>query len=447
MLILISDLHLMDDTAGAHHLEPLAVHRAFWELALRTREARTTDLSIVLVGDIFDLIRTERWFDVPLAERPWGERPSEAAALRIFEGIVEHNAQTFEILKGTHDEEFGFPVKPKRVFIPGNHDRLCNLYPSLRRRVRECLGMEPTDEPFDHDYIDVDHALFARHGQEWDSHNFEPVSDPAARRGLHLPLEDYLQTSIGDIMASELASRLPGAVRDHLPRNHPQRESIYEKFGELFDVRPLVAIVQWLAYEIGGFDAAVRRAVDEARRDTARIVRTLPFVQEWLEKHDRPMDPFDHSDRVRLLLRMLERRGRYGVEPVLKRISKSVREPGSHYSRRAADDFVRLDRHADLRDAILYVAYGHTHMPVQRPIEVVQQNGRQRDRIYLNTGTWRPHMIPSPTHRGFARFDNLDFTLIYKPGERMWGEHVSGWASFEAWAGTFKDNSECRYPL
>ena len=36
------------------------------DLAVHAREAQATDISIVFPGDVYDLVRTERWLDHPV---------------------------------------------------------------------------------------------------------------------------------------------------------------------------------------------------------------------------------------------------------------------------------------------------------------------------------------------------------------------------------------------
>src|SRR2546423_3568413 len=137
MFIVVSDFHLMDGSAGAHHVDPGTFRSTMHDLAAHAREAKAKDITLVLLGDLYDLIRTERWFDYPVDERPWGENRSDQALYDIFEGVVANNAETFASLSGCLADEFGFPVEPTRLYIPGNHDTLVNEHPHLRRRVRE----------------------------------------------------------------------------------------------------------------------------------------------------------------------------------------------------------------------------------------------------------------------------------------------------------------------
>jgi hypothetical protein len=66
MLIVVSDFHLMDGSAGAHHVEPGVFRSTMADLAAHAREAQATEISIVFLGDVYDLVRTERWLDHPV---------------------------------------------------------------------------------------------------------------------------------------------------------------------------------------------------------------------------------------------------------------------------------------------------------------------------------------------------------------------------------------------
>jgi hypothetical protein len=117
MLVFISDLHLMDGTAGKHHLDWHDFKEIYLEIALYAKKAQAKDLQIVLLGDIFDLVRTERWFDFELKSRPWGNNPSEEAALAILNGVIQRNQKTCDILSGK-EKGFDFPVSLNFFIFP-----------------------------------------------------------------------------------------------------------------------------------------------------------------------------------------------------------------------------------------------------------------------------------------------------------------------------------------
>ena len=130
MLIFLSDLHFIDETAGQHNIPKAAFEGVFRDI--KTYGGTPSEVKIVFLGDIFDLVRTTRWHDAPEAERPWGDvagkrNEIEVRATAILDEIVEKN-RAFHFLKTGLRDIFG--TEPEKIYIPGNHDRLCNLTPA-----------------------------------------------------------------------------------------------------------------------------------------------------------------------------------------------------------------------------------------------------------------------------------------------------------------------------
>ena len=73
MLIVISDLHFVDETAGKHNLPPRAFTNVFLSNVLNlARSKGATEIKLLLLGDIPDLIRSHQWFLEAPENRPWG---------------------------------------------------------------------------------------------------------------------------------------------------------------------------------------------------------------------------------------------------------------------------------------------------------------------------------------------------------------------------------------
>ncbi len=179
MLVVISDLHFIDSTAGRHNINPEWFENVFLnfipELADR-KQAK--ELKVLLMGDIVDLIRTEKWLDddFDLEDRPWGENgrsdieralageqvrgsETEKRCLEILgepadlEGtddppkqtIFARNRDTFGLFKErlaarVREKMKDDAFKVELTYLPGNHDRLCNLYPEVRNRIKDALA-------------------------------------------------------------------------------------------------------------------------------------------------------------------------------------------------------------------------------------------------------------------------------------------------------------------
>ncbi|MDQ2982782.1 MAG: hypothetical protein M3R70_02485 [Actinomycetota bacterium] len=437
MYIFISDLHLMDGTAGYDFVDAGVFASTMNDIAAHAREADATELTIVFLGDVYDLWRTERWYQYPLEARPWGDAPSLEALEDIFEGVVAANADTFEILSGSLADRFDFPVEPERIFVPGNHDRLTNDFPSLRRRVRETLGMNGGDgeELFPHHVFDEEHGVFARHGHEWDPFSFGGSATLDAGDRVEVPHEDYMQTAIGDPMAGEFATRLAPLVVQHLGRNHPSAEVIADRMRAITDVRPVAAAMQWAAWQATQFADTESEAINESISEAARMVREIPFVQRWIDAND--TWGMDRADMFQALTRCLSSFELLEYERVLRivdEVSTNQRDIDPEVPSR---EFARLDSDPDIGPHVHFLLYGHTHSATQEPIGVIGERPNERFRMYFNTGTWRPvHRPLPPATGGFASWRELTYVLVFRPGETVSGGGPVPYPAAESWTGT-----------
>jgi UDP-2,3-diacylglucosamine pyrophosphatase LpxH len=435
VLIVISDLHLMDGSAAAPAVEPGVFRATMSSLAAHAREARAAEIMLVLLGDVFDLVRTERWFDRPLEDRPWGTSPSTEALFDIFDGVVENNAELLGMLSGSLVEQFGFPVEPERVYIPGNHDTFVNEHPELRRRVRELLGMRASEELFPRHLLDPEHSVFARHGSEFDPYNFEGSKAYDAGE-LDIPEEDHRLVSIGDAMACEFATRAAPLAAAYLPEGHPARDQVVARLRDAVDVRPMSALAGWVLWQGGRVDGTARECINRAIGDAARTVDELPFTQEWYEKNDRL--GWEHADALQTLLRLLRSLQPTNYERVIaaaEKIASFAGASGDRYATAAAEDLRRLERYPDGRD-VHYVVYGHTHAARQVPLAAGGDGAGPRDRVYFNVGTWRP--AHRPTHAGdaFTTWKTITYLVFYRPGELGPGGRPVKHATVQSWTGT-----------
>lgn len=437
MLVLISDLHFMDGSAGVDNLEAGVFRRMLGDMADRAREAKAKEVKIGLLGDIFDLIRSEFWFDIPYAHRPWGDEPSEAHAIEAFEAIVARNAETFEILSGSLADQFDFPVEPERIYVPGNHDRLCAVYPSLRSRSREVLGMEPGDHAFPPVLVDVDHGTYARHGHEFDPYNYEGAPVFGGLGDTPAELMACAATPIGDVIASEFASKLPIVLRRNLKEAGTPGDALVDKLRELFDVRPLGAIVDWLELQRMRQPKALEKVINESMRECAEDFGQNPFVSNWIEEHDDWTNPFDLADKLQMLYGILRSVSFTGMEAVLNLARDTSASGEAGYPEMARADFAHLDKDPYLREAILYAVYGHTHTPEQAAVSVIGEGATERERVYVNTGTWRPSHRRALDDTGFATWNNVTISYVYKPGEINGLGHRARYPTFETWTGSF----------
>ena len=82
MLVFISDLHFVDGSAGEHNTPWRAFDYFFNHISniatKKSNKGKIKEIKIIFLGDIFDLLRTENWFEpIPAEERPWGNKAKE----------------------------------------------------------------------------------------------------------------------------------------------------------------------------------------------------------------------------------------------------------------------------------------------------------------------------------------------------------------------------------
>ena len=467
MLAFISDLHFSDGTAIAGNVAPEAFELMLdeiLELAEQIAKARDrpTELTLVLLGDTFDLLRTERWFEdregnpVPLAERPWataaallpdGQNPLALVRARaIIDEIVEKNEDALAALRGeTIERPQG--VNVRRVYVPGNHDRLYLHDEGIRARVQAALGAVDGsmlgEEGFAmHSIERPDYGLIARHGHEWDMWNFPGYRGPNVIAQFRP--EEYEATPIGDAVTTELAARLPYELAQRLVESgaftEAQAQRVHAIMKRIDDVRPLLASFRWAYHAIdrigvelgGGTPARVLRAsLDAALRSMTRAFRELPFYEAWVARRSDPRQ-LDGADILRAALWGMSSLGSTSLRAIAHVVERAARyrSPIDAALRGAArEDLARVGR-----EELRFVVYGHTHSAAQ----IALRGDAQTQDIYLNTGTYRPGVFRAEGE-GFVGWERLGYVCITSAEETVFQPPVFGLTrggpGFVAWTG------------
>lgn len=441
MLAIISDLHFCDGSATEKNVHPKAFALALEEIYDQARwlaEKRgKADLDLVLLGDVFDLLRTERWFEdrsgasVPLSERPWGTadalagaRPSAAVLERargILAEVVAQNDDALSILRG---ESACVPppnVDVRRILLMGNHDRLALHDEALHAGMRKALGA--VDEGtlgaegiYLHRLEMPQYNLLARHGHEWDHWNFESFRDDAS--AADYTDEEYLPAPIGDPITTELAARLPFEIKKRLADSpdlsDEEKLEIYHRMQHIEDVRPVFASLPWIYQEAGRLDRAygaekarvVQRALEDATRHVVGEFRNLDFFKAWSDKHHR-LFRLDPPKQLGLLLDALSIASVNTVAQIAQAVSGSGDDDGARYRAGAA-------REARVGDkGFRFVVYGHTHGATRAALSA----GDTTEDAYLNTGTFRRRVYRTEDKSGYVSSEYLSYLCFFREDE------------------------------
>jgi UDP-2,3-diacylglucosamine pyrophosphatase LpxH len=74
MLVVISDLHFVDGTAGEQDVPWQAFENVFLsDIAELADHNNAKEIKLLLLGDVIDLLRTRKWLETDTEDRPWGK--------------------------------------------------------------------------------------------------------------------------------------------------------------------------------------------------------------------------------------------------------------------------------------------------------------------------------------------------------------------------------------
>ena len=484
MLVIVSDFHFSDGTAvpANWNVNARAIELLLRDVYRQAARKQVKELYLVLLGDMFDTLRSEVWLDAPLADRPWGNpRALEVGyelapatrllARQITQRIIEQNRAALDLLAGRSDPGVatdpellppsGIPVH--RVFIPGNHDRLYLCDPEVRRLTREALNLMDEDAAaadgiFPHHLIMPRYGLLARHGHEYDPWNFERHHIPRRADDITggLTTADYQPVPIGDPITTELVVGFPHRIRKLLGdsgRFAPQQvQRIIERIQRIEDVRPTMAAFHWIFYETelliqnDGTAAAqlllseaqqtlLREIMGAALHDLSNEFATMPFFHAWRDLHNHLGCSVPEEIEVTLFaLRHTAPRnvarflGFWDKLSALLGTLDTVSQGASHEPHLSSS----------YPGGMRFIVYGHTHEPLERALPRRRKAGgnlRFAD-LYLNSGTWRDRVFAAEDGLDFARWRSATYIILYTEDENQpsSGPRRIG-PAFDSWTG------------
>ncbi len=465
MLVIISDLHLTDGTSGTtigqgafrvfrQRLRDMA-YDASWRLRPNGKVAYDPiqGMDILLLGDILDVIRSTKWGGQKNAARPWdyGQSTPKTNSVtqkvaQITDAILKHNHDSLAVLQslsqgkqvtlppaknGEPDPAAGWapdardrkPVAVRLHYMVGNHDWFYHLpgkgFDQMRLKIKKALGLANDHrEPFPHDpeeskgiaSLQQDHAVLARHGDIYDSFNFENHRDAS---------------SLGDAIVIELLNRFPAAVQTALKgRLKGLPGYVVDGLREIDNVRPLLLVPVWIDGLLNRLcpDPKLIHGVKEIWNELVDGFLKLKFVKD----RDSWLHPWDNVDKLQAALRFSKGFSLHTASQLLAWISESGFKSSDSYYEDALTEANFKNRTAR------FLVYGHTHHHEIVPLDVWHHPKQGHiEQLYLNSGTWRRVYRLARLNtkdEEFIGYNVLTYLAFYKNGERRG-------RPFEAWSG------------
>ena len=432
MLVFISDLHFLDETTGNHNLPASAFEKFLSSVSLHAKKAENVkELKIIFLGDIFDLLRSEKWFEEKEEDCPWGKNTDtdkmKIRAKSILDTIAEKNKDTFNLFSGKSLKKTFEEINVENIFIPGNHDRLCWMIDELKEKVTELLDLNINNkENFSHYFSDSDYGVYALHGHIFDSFNYE--GGPFHTR------QDYKLVPIGDPMTTEIFIKIPYKLMQKIEStdilDKEEKIRLKKNFQEIGNIRPYSATLKWLLFQISA-NMSIKEIIEDTIDEVIDEFKKLEFVENWFKHHDKWYTPFDTADMIQACFFCLEKYKIFSFDKLLGIVDDIIKKLSSNYDMKGAKKLF-----CTLTDNYQYVIMGHTHVPLQQALFInMQESKRIRESIYLNTGTWIKNYYECKGENGFVGWKNMNYVIIYTTKEKP---NKYSLPVFETWQGTLK---------
>jgi len=456
MLIVISDLHLVDGTCGkpisasafrlfAARLNELAFN-ASWRADKKYRPLAGID--ILLLGDILDPLHSTLWLDKSPGEpgyvRPWTDihAPEYAAKVQaITRAILKYNAEAIETLHAIAEGKFvrlppadrsgraALNAKeqvtvPVRIhYMVGNHDWYYHIpgpaFDQIRQEIITAFGLANPNSPFPHEVKDSEtlqrlfasYKVFAQHGDLYDSFNY--CND----RGRDA-------ATLGDAFAIEVLNRFPVMAQQRLEAELPP--GILESLRELVNVRPALATPLWISGQLrqNNVSLADQKKIKDVWDELSDEFLALPFVRAADKKFK-----LDVVDGLKLIVKLTDRFSFKDIDELVVWIRKQFWSGEITFAKHA------LKEHAFLNRTAQFIVYGHTHHHEIVPLDSIPSMPRPTNQMYMNSGTWHTYYdlaVFKPEEQKFIPYQVLSYLSFFKDDERE-GRR------FETWSGAFSD--------
>ena len=464
MLVIASDIHLTDGSTGLRM--PVGAFRLFrqrledmaYDASKRdeTTYQPIEEFDLLLLGDIFDLLRTTQWNNEQKGEagfsRPW-DKPTHPNFVKkvndIVDAILAQNADALQVLRelaeGTaislppanslgqvdrrvsrdHRSKLRLPIKVNIHYMCGNHDWIFHLpgndFDQVRKKVVQKMGLSNPITPFPHQPEDSAriaeilqrHSVYARHGDVHDPSNY------VEKQG-----RDY--SSLGDALLMEVFNPFPKLVEDNFKTQLPP--GFYADLKEMGSIRPSLMTPVWVADSLRRnlVIDPYQKTINAIWKDLVNDFLKLDFLKELDD------DLFGPVDALRLLLKALAKISLDKLDDLALAAEKIV----NLHAAISGGGELGFDKHATKDEAYKsgearFIVYGHTQGFKLRPLRTYTKNNLSIDQVYLNSGTWHPlHEVGSlkSKQQNFFMYKTMSFLSFYQGSERKG-------RAFESWIG------------
>lgn len=448
MLVLISDLHLTDGST-ALNVSPEAFTLLNRQISLMAKEHTATEVHIVLLGDIFDLVRTDYWHrnfhDDKINQRPWRGALDPKTGMNkdadlqkqygdVLECVLKTKAaqKLMGMLNGLASMTTNQQLRVQKVkvtYVRGNHDRVFINFPALQKLVQEQY-INKVDLAFASQVVAPPYGVLARHGHEWiDNKHGWQFHDKVLNRKNKLKdrfHEDaYKVMAIGEVVTAELAGGFIHRIKGKLPA------SLFTLLLDFNNLRPTTMLFEWLDWfaKTSQLKASHRQVLYDALKDSLDSILASEFAKKWDDLQRDFVVSGDLVDRLELVRKR-------GLGENFNEFRKNVDrfrplfglfEGKDELFEGAQKEFEMIRK---IHSEIQYIVYGDTHRARHDYLSV---DVKGPVHTYINTGTYLPLISRTLDGKGFASAKQMTMTFFFHEDEDT--DNKEGGPSVVYWQG------------
>lgn len=252
MLVIFSDIHLTDESTAVNVSGEAFSKVLETQIMNNAVKKHAKEVNIILLGDIFDLVRTEFWLDESLVkknERPWNGKLDLVTGMNSNPKVEEHYKEALKrIFKSESSIAFfdmlnnirkTLTIPMKVTYVIGNHDRAFNNFPSLQQMIKDKLdSFQQHEIIFDVLYVGDEYSTFCRHGHEYDDSNFGFELYKVMNNDYSIYKFDrkiYAVQSIGEVITTELMAGIIYRLKSELG----EKDDFVKLIKDVNNVRPI----------------------------------------------------------------------------------------------------------------------------------------------------------------------------------------------------------------
>ena len=443
MLVIFSDIHLTDETTAVN-VAPEAFDILANEINSNAKDKKAKEIRVILLGDIFDLVRTDYWLKLPRGERPWNGELDRFTCMNTHPKLEEHffillnhiinkpsGTAFLKMLNNLKANNPGIPIYIN--YVIGNHDRAFNNYETLKILLSEKLrDIDGNKIEFLNFYYASKYKTLCRHGNEFDENNYgyslynillkNARTEPVTNR---FDPEIYKVNTIGEVVTCELMSGLIYRVQQKL------KDTKFTKLlMDMNNVRPMLNVFSWLYWYGKDLTEDKQNAIMDAFIESLKEVIDTDLAKEWTKIDKFPIQlKVDLIDIFKIILNLIKDKDFYEVSKYVE-IAKFLKK--FHHTKDHFVEGAKFEWSLKSIEELQYVFYGHTHISRNDFLEG-HTNGLVK--MYSNTGTYLPFIEQTEDKEGFTEAYQMTMAFVYSGEEDTNGKADSISPSLDIWNG------------